>query len=160
MFLKLAFLIYGTKLYSNKPIYHLRFQLGPFEMFAFGPTIKFKLAWKDKPVAPFQTRSVALIEKLSKQNKNKKNQQTPDQQTKEQQQRQIQQQQQTPSQQRVFYQFIYNNNTRQQTEARDDYYCPWCSLDCVRLYSLLKHLKTCHSRFIFMYTVRNLKEKP
>ncbi|XP_076328855.1 polycomb protein Su(z)12 isoform X2 [Tachypleus tridentatus] len=54
--------------------------------------------------------------------------------------------------QRVFYQFLYNNNTRQQTEARDDLHCPWCSLNCVELYSLLKHLKLCHSRFIFTYT--------
>ena len=122
-------------------------------MFAFGPTIKFKLAWKDKPIAPFQTRSVSLIQKLSKQNKSKKGQETSESVSKEQQQPQ-QQQLSVPSQ-RVFYQFIYNNNTRQQTEARDDYYCPWCSLDCMKLYSLLKHLKTCHSRFIFMYTVRN-----
>ncbi|XP_071481229.1 polycomb protein suz12-A-like [Diadema antillarum] len=52
---------------------------------------------------------------------------------------------------RVFYQFLYNNNTRQQTEARDNLRCPWCALNCLRLYSLLKHLSTCHSRFIFTY---------
>ncbi|XP_054763049.2 polycomb protein suz12-B-like [Lytechinus pictus] len=51
----------------------------------------------------------------------------------------------------VFYQFLYNNNTRQQTEARDNLRCPWCSLNCQRLYSLLKHLSTCHSRFNFTY---------
>lgn len=55
--------------------------------------------------------------------------------------------------QRIFYQFLYNNNTRQQTEARDDLHCPWCSLNCHRLYSLLKHLKLCHGRFIFTYVV-------
>lgn len=122
-------------------------------MFAFGPTIKFKLGWKDKPIAPFQTRSVALIQRLSKESKPKKpdglrcyDSQSPKEQP--------QPQPPAPTSLRVFYQFIYNNNTRQQTEARDDYFCPWCSLDCIKLYSLLKHLKTCHSRFIFLYTVR------
>uniref|UniRef100_A0A8C1DVF3 SUZ12 polycomb repressive complex 2 subunit a n=2 Tax=Cyprinus carpio TaxID=7962 RepID=A0A8C1DVF3_CYPCA len=52
---------------------------------------------------------------------------------------------------RVYYQFLYNNNTRQQTEARDDLHCPWCTLNCRKLYSLLKHLKLSHSRFIFIY---------
>ncbi|XP_051562945.1 polycomb protein suz12-B isoform X1 [Myxocyprinus asiaticus] len=52
---------------------------------------------------------------------------------------------------RIFYQFLYNNNTRQQTEARDDLHCPWCTLNCRKLYSLLKHLKLSHSRFIFSY---------
>ncbi|XP_023241413.1 polycomb protein suz12-like isoform X1 [Centruroides sculpturatus] len=51
----------------------------------------------------------------------------------------------------IFYQFQYNNNTRQQTEARDDLHCPWCSVNCIELYCLLKHLKLCHSRFIFTY---------
>ncbi len=114
-------------------------------MFAFGPTIKFKLNWKDKPVIPFETRSASLIQKLSKQTKGKKTPQVQEQSPKE--PTRIQ-----PAL-RVFYQFIYNNNTRQQTEAREDFYCPWCSINCVRLYSLLKHLKTCHSRFIFIYTV-------
>ncbi|UYV77044.1 SUZ12 [Cordylochernes scorpioides] len=53
--------------------------------------------------------------------------------------------------QRIFYQFVYNNNTRQQTEAREDLRCPWCSLNCLELYCLLKHLKLCHSRFHFNY---------
>uniref|UniRef100_A0A673J635 Polycomb protein suz12-A-like n=1 Tax=Sinocyclocheilus rhinocerous TaxID=307959 RepID=A0A673J635_9TELE len=52
---------------------------------------------------------------------------------------------------RVYYQFLYNNNARQQTEARDDLHCPWCTLNCRKLYSLLKHLKLSHSRFIFNY---------
>lgn len=51
----------------------------------------------------------------------------------------------------IIYQFLYNNNSRQQTEACDDLHCPWCSLDCGTLYSLLKHLKLCHSRFNFTY---------
>ena len=53
----------------------------------------------------------------------------------------------------IVYQFLYQNNSRQQTEACNDRHCPWCSLDCGRLYSLLKHLKLCHSRFTFTYVV-------
>ncbi|KZC09482.1 PREDICTED: polycomb protein suz12-B [Dufourea novaeangliae] len=55
------------------------------------------------------------------------------------------------STQQIVYQFLYNNNSRQQTEACEDLHCPWCSLDCGKLYSLLKHLKLCHSRFTFTY---------
>ncbi|ESP03845.1 hypothetical protein LOTGIDRAFT_71464, partial [Lottia gigantea] len=53
--------------------------------------------------------------------------------------------------QRIFYQFLYNNNSQQQTEARDDLRCPWCSVNCMQLYGLLKHLRLCHARFDFMY---------
>ncbi|XP_059143251.1 polycomb protein suz12-B-like isoform X2 [Physella acuta] len=52
---------------------------------------------------------------------------------------------------RVFYQFTHNSCTQQETEARDDLRCPWCCLSCQQLYSLLKHLRLCHSRFNFMY---------
>ncbi|XP_046404195.1 polycomb protein suz12-A isoform X2 [Ischnura elegans] len=51
----------------------------------------------------------------------------------------------------IVYQFVYNSSNRQQTEACEDLHCPWCSLDCVSLYALLKHLKLCHSRFLFTY---------
>lgn len=53
---------------------------------------------------------------------------------------------------RVFYQFMYNNNTQQQTESRDDFVCPWCQLNCMALYGLMKHLKLCHPRFLFRYS--------
>ncbi|XP_012940134.1 polycomb protein suz12 isoform X2 [Aplysia californica] len=52
---------------------------------------------------------------------------------------------------RVFYQFTHNNSTQQETEAREDLRCPWCCLSCQQLYSLLKHLRLCHSRFNFLY---------
>merc|ERR550519_3106757 len=52
---------------------------------------------------------------------------------------------------RIVYQFLYNNNSRQQTEAREDLHCPWCSLNCLELLSLLKHLKLSHPRFLFTY---------
>ncbi|XP_021707582.1 polycomb protein suz12 isoform X1 [Aedes aegypti] len=51
----------------------------------------------------------------------------------------------------IIYQFVYNNNSRQQTETKSDFHCPWCSLNCGTLYPLLKHLKLCHARFIFTY---------
>lgn len=54
----------------------------------------------------------------------------------------------------IVYQFLYSNNSRQQTEPHKDFYCPWCpKLDCLNLYALLKHLKLCHARFTFAYTV-------
>ena len=59
-------------------------------------------------------------------------------------------------QQRVFYHFLYKNKTRQQTEARADLTCPWCLLNCLTLYPLLKHLRNCHARFNFTYHVRAL----
>ncbi|KFB50088.1 hypothetical protein ZHAS_00018140 [Anopheles sinensis] len=51
---------------------------------------------------------------------------------------------------RVIYQLIHNNYTRQQTETTK-FTCPWCSLNCCILYSLLKHLKLCHARFVFNF---------
>lgn len=53
---------------------------------------------------------------------------------------------------RIVYQFIYNSNSRQQTEAFADFHCPWCSINCIDLYPLLKHLKLCHARFNFVWT--------
>ncbi len=55
----------------------------------------------------------------------------------------------------VRYQFLYNASRRQQTETRLDFRCPWCSLLCLQLPSLLKHLRLCHSRFIFSHVVSN-----
>lgn len=54
---------------------------------------------------------------------------------------------------RVIYHFMYGSNSQQQTESRDDLRCPWCSLNCMQLYSLMKHLKLCHPRYQFIYAV-------
>lgn len=54
---------------------------------------------------------------------------------------------------KVFFNFLYSNNTLQQTEARDGLVCPWCGLSCKKIYSLLKHMSLCHPRFQFTYTV-------
>lgn len=59
---------------------------------------------------------------------------------------------------KIVYQFLYNNNSRQQTEASEDLHCPWCTLDCFTLYALLKHLKLCHARFTFSYVVSSVKK--
>uniref|UniRef100_A0AAQ5XPS7 Polycomb protein VEFS-Box domain-containing protein n=1 Tax=Amphiprion ocellaris TaxID=80972 RepID=A0AAQ5XPS7_AMPOC len=133
-------------------------RLPPFETFSQGPTLQFTLRWTGdasgkstapvaKPLAtrnsdsssPMETRTsnhrTALMKSVSTDIQTRK-EQVPCE----------------PRQKlRIFYQFLYNNNTRQQTEARDDLHCPWCTLNCSKLYSLLKHLKLSHSRFIFNY---------
>lgn len=119
-------------------------KLGPFAAFSFGPTIKFSLLWENKPAVPCKTIYKSLSDPyihntLSNGGLNgidgfveEKYMQDP------------------PP--RVFYQFIYNNSTRQQTEAREGTSCPWCGVKTRRLYGLMKHLKCCHSRFAFLYT--------
>lgn len=59
----------------------------------------------------------------------------------------------------VRYQFLYNASRRQQTETRNDFRCPWCSLHCLQLPALLKHLRLCHSRFNFSHVVRKLNNE-
>ena len=121
-------------------------QVGPFDVFAYGPTLKFKLSWTGTPKAPSPTRlssSLALpTQPIDHSVTNGTQDRSEDSASDS-----------NKKKQRVFYQFIYNNNTRQQTEAREDFFCPWCSIDCKRLYSLLKHLKLCHGRFVFVYAV-------
>ncbi|XP_058054537.1 polycomb protein suz12 isoform X2 [Anopheles bellator] len=51
----------------------------------------------------------------------------------------------------VVYQFTHNNCSRQRTEHTTVFRCPWCSVNCGALYSLLKHLKLNHARFMFTY---------
>lgn len=52
----------------------------------------------------------------------------------------------------LVYRFLYGNNLSQQTEACDDFNCPWCYLNCFCLKSLMLHLKLCHDRFKFCVT--------
>ncbi|XP_056256673.1 polycomb protein suz12-B-like isoform X1 [Seriola aureovittata] len=135
-------------------------RLPPFESFSQGPTLQFSLRWTSDssdcstaPVAkPLATRNsetnqdtrtstlrathtLALKESINTDVQTRREQISAE-----------------PRQKlRILYQFQYNHNTRQQTEARDDLHCPWCTLNCRKLYSLLKHLKLSHSRFIFNY---------
>ncbi|XP_062853425.1 polycomb protein suz12-B [Trichomycterus rosablanca] len=145
-------------------------RLPPFETFSQGPTLQFTLRWTGDPnstsvapvTKPLSTRNSdcsgpenrpatlrsaqgALKESLNSSSNSSSGGsggvQTRREQTVSEPRQKL----------RIFYQFLYNNNTRQQTEARDDLHCPWCTLNCQKLYSLLKHLKLSHSRFIFYY---------
>ncbi|XP_057700597.1 polycomb protein suz12-B isoform X4 [Corythoichthys intestinalis] len=136
-------------------------RLPPFETFSQGPTLQFTLRWTSdasgkstapvaKPLATRNSDTSGPMETRTSHHKTTplalKESVTTDIQTRK---------ELVPCEPRqklrIFYQFLYNNNTRQQTEARDDLHCPWCTLNCSKLYSLLKHLKLSHSRFIFNY---------
>uniref|UniRef100_W5KQC4 SUZ12 polycomb repressive complex 2 subunit b n=1 Tax=Astyanax mexicanus TaxID=7994 RepID=W5KQC4_ASTMX len=141
-------------------------RLPPFETFSQGPTLQFTLRWTGDPNDP----STAPVAKpLSARNSDtslksseilkffsicaaaKESMSTSTGSSGGVQTRREQSICEPRQKLRIFYQFLYNNNTRQQTEARDDLHCPWCTLNCRKLYSLLKHLKLSHSRFIFNY---------
>lgn len=107
---------------------------GNIEAFMRGPTVKFKLNWSPEPFARFVDRPKPYPMSDNKEN-------IPVVANGNSNQEKIQ----------IVYQFVYNNNSRQQTEACEDLHCPWCSLNCNQLYILLKHLKLCHSRFTFTY---------
>ncbi|GAB0098124.1 Polycomb protein Su(z)12 [Sergentomyia squamirostris] len=51
----------------------------------------------------------------------------------------------------IAYQFVYNNVPRQTTEPSPSLKCPWCYVNCMTLYSLLKHLQLSHARFTFSF---------
>ncbi|KAI1884090.1 hypothetical protein AGOR_G00222800 [Albula goreensis] len=135
--------------------------LPPFETFSQGPTLHFTLRWtgdtNDKSTAPV-AKPLATRNSDASAVENRPNAVRPTQTVavKDSVSTDVQARREQillePRQKlRIFYQFLYNNNTRQQTEARDDLHCPWCTLNCRKLYSLLKHLKLSHSRFIFNY---------
>ncbi|XP_054593080.2 polycomb protein suz12-B [Nothobranchius furzeri] len=135
-------------------------RLPPFESFSQGPTLQFTLCWTSDPT-DCSTAPVAkpLATRNSETNQDARSstmRATHTQAIKESMNAHLEtRREQILSEPRqklqIFYQFQYNNNTRQQTEARDDLHCPWCTLNCRKLYSLLKHLKLSHSRFIFNY---------
>lgn len=116
---------------------------GNIEAFMKGPTVKFKLNWTSQPSGRFVDRPkpYPILDNSNKENNsaiannNNNNIELDIKQEKIQ----------------IIYQFIYNNNSRQQTEACEDLHCPWCSINCNQLYTLLKHLKLCHARFTFTY---------
>ncbi|KAL4647993.1 polycomb protein suz12-B-like isoform X2 [Arapaima gigas] len=127
-------------------------RLPPFETLSQGPTLQFTLRWTSdtsekstvpvaKPLATRNSDTGALESKTTVKDSVSTNIEKRKEQISIEPQQKLQ----------VFYQFLYNNNTRQQTEARNDLHCPWCTLNCRKLYSLLKHLKLSHSRFIFNY---------
>ncbi|KAK7867008.1 hypothetical protein R5R35_006872 [Gryllus longicercus] len=143
-------------------------ECGPFEVFSKGPTLKFHLSWTTEPSNGLVDRPKPLqaADPLdSSSNKENHPEFYPSNHAvtehiipktevtrclaEELDQKPIIKSEEPRLQ--IVYQFLYNNNSRQQTEACEDLTCPWCSLDCVSLYALLKHLKLCHSRFTFTY---------
>ena len=60
-----------------------------------------------------------------------------------------------PTPKSYIFQFVVSNSIKQRTAERTDFICPWCSVNCMRLYSLLKHLKLCHARFLFQFVEEN-----
>uniref|UniRef100_A0A674B6A2 SUZ12 polycomb repressive complex 2 subunit n=1 Tax=Salmo trutta TaxID=8032 RepID=A0A674B6A2_SALTR len=129
--------------------------LPPFETFSKGPTLQFTLRWTGEPsdrstapvAKPLATRNADASSLTSDPRPSVKDSFS----STEFQMRREHTLDEPSDNLRIFYQFLYNHNTQQQTEARDDLHCPWCTLNCRRLYSLLKHLKLAHSRFIFNY---------
>ncbi|XP_034249349.1 polycomb protein suz12-A isoform X2 [Thrips palmi] len=123
-----------------------------FELFSNGPTLKFKLEWSREQRSSFVDRPRLMPsreEEVLDSNGNKENRQ--DRAAK----KQVgdkKEEDKKSGKPVIVYQFHYNNNSRQQTEPCSDLHCPWCSLDCGSLFSLLKHLKLCHARFTFTYT--------
>ncbi|XP_078039791.1 polycomb protein Su(z)12 isoform X2 [Augochlora pura] len=156
-------------------------ECGPFEVFSKGPTLKFRLNWTMEPSNGLVDRPAPIhpipsgdnkenrsgntgLERSSTNNNNNNtnnnnsnhnnNNNTLPTPSPLNSSRIITSNEKTDNSagtQQIVYQFLYNNNSRQQTEACEDLHCPWCSLDCGKLYSLLKHLKLCHSRFTFTY---------
>jgi len=115
-------------------------KLGPFAAFSFGPTIKFKLSWDKTPLPSKPCSSLQEFHSDSK---------LPLSNAADTKVNEISE---LAKSTRIFYQFIYNNSSRKQTEAQEGLQCPWCSLNCRRLYGLLKHLKLFHQRFSILYT--------
>lgn len=123
----------------------------PFEIFTNGPIIKFGLSWK-QPLAsdvegnhqqPLLTIDGNEVVQLNCVDNGLAEIKTVDRRSKD---------VTSPAKRkRIFYQFLYNNNMRQQTEARDNCQCPWCYLNCLCLSALLNHLRCCHSRFNFTF---------
>ncbi|CAL9692750.1 unnamed protein product [Knipowitschia caucasica] len=141
-------------------------RLPPFENFSQGPTLQFTLRWTNVSIdtqtvtKPLSTRNQEVHPEVNQEvttdaNPESRTISSPTQAVKDL-NTDVQMKKEVtasdPRQKlRIFYQFQYNQNTRQQTEARDDLHCPWCTINCRKLYSLLKHLKLSHSRFIFNY---------
>lgn len=123
-----------------------------FDVFASRPTLKFRLSWSSEPAGDMVERPRPLMPRDNSQDigsirKHKARSRSINPISS------LKHQEKPP---RIVYQFLYNNNSRQQTEAREDLHCPWCSLNCMELYALLKHLKLSHPRFLFTYVVSHL----
>ncbi|CAK1586016.1 unnamed protein product [Parnassius mnemosyne] len=134
----------------------LHSETNPFDIFKVRPLLKLKLSWSQEPTnglvnRPKLYQQSSDMNGVKKDGSNKERLSTQKHDVKNSDKSKGESSEADGKRQQIIYQFLYNNNSRQQTEACDDLHCPWCSLDCGALYSLLKHLKLCHSRFNFTY---------
>lgn len=129
--------------HRNKPI-------EPIEVFDCCPLLKFKLSWTDD-MEGNQPCKVSPSEFLS--NNQYSNEIRFSGFDMDNSPLKLKEETQSTPQKRIqiIYQFLYNDNTRQQTDTRDSFHCPWCAINCEKLYSLLKHLRLSHARFNFIY---------
>ncbi|XP_052789005.1 polycomb protein suz12-like [Mya arenaria] len=115
------------------------------EVFDTSPTLKFKLSWTDDAEG-LKPSTIPPCEYARNNNYPTSGSDSSSLQIKE-------EGQSTPQKKiQVVYNFLYDENTRQQTDAREDLVCPWCTINSGDLYSLLKHLRLCHPRLNFIYT--------
>ena len=128
-----------------------------FNVFSSSPTLKFRLSWSSEQAGPMVERPRPLMARDNAQDAAYLRRDKPASNGKQSNGR-AKASNGTGSNgktgekpTRIVYQFLYNNNSRQQTEAREDLHCPWCSLNCLQLLALLKHLKLSHPRFLFTY---------
>jgi len=112
-----------------------------FVKFSCSCTLKFRLSWTSEKAGTLVERPRPLMPRENCQESNYRREKVKKDKLKN--------GREPPT--RIVYQFLYNNNSRVLTEAREDLHCPWCSLNCMVLVSLLKHLKLCHPRFLFTY---------
>merc|ERR1719193_1355976 len=112
-----------------------------FVKFSCSCTLKFRLSWSSEKAGTLVERPRPLMPRENCQESNYRREKVKKDKLKN--------GREPPT--RIVYQFLYNNNSRVLTEAPEDLHCPWCSLNCMVLVSLLKHLKLCHPRFLFTY---------
>lgn len=55
---------------------------------------------------------------------------------------------------RITYMFKYDKTCGQQVEVYNEFICPWCTVNCVQLQTLLIHFRLCHDRFKFDYELK------
>ena len=173
-----------------------------FNVFSSSPTLKFRLSWSSEQAGPMVERPRPLMARDNAQDAAYLRSDKPATNGKQTNGRTKASNGSSKSGEkptRIVYQFLYNNNSRQQTEAREDLHCPWCcisiiifsssssssfapgwssliiiiiistiniifiititviiiitrcSLNCLQLLALLKHLKLSHPRFLFTY---------
>ncbi|XP_057370743.1 polycomb protein SUZ12-like [Daphnia carinata] len=119
----------------------------PLNILIHGPMLKFRLEWANDPISALVDRPKPYVASASTQTTDKSSSSTSSSSSSVEKSQINSVDEPTV----VRYQFLYNASRRQQTETRSDFRCPWCSLHCLQLPALLKHLRLCHSRFNFSH---------